>query len=409
MLNQFHSLSPTLFNQIPIKISMPFPDVIKRGEDFFNQYPRDSKWWKFLHYSTCVLVIGMSKIVLNLFYKVKVHNYQTLQKSLNRSKSENRGLLTIMNHMSTVDDPFLWATFPMSLYKSLSNIRFCLGAHNICFKNKFLSTFFSLGGVLSTERFGKGPFQGSIDCGIKILSPNNTLNDNNKVTLERSNSYSSWVHAYPEGFVLQLHPPYNNSMRYFKWGVTRMILEAAEPPIVVPIFTTGFEKIASEDETVPSWKHFLSSWGTQINVTIGEPIDDSIIESYRREWQTLISKYSKPNDTDLNDTLKFGEEAQDLRSRLASELRSKVSEVRILDQNLKQEDPRFQDHRWWKVFTQTEGKSDPDVKLIGQNWAIRRLHNFLHVNKDFNIKDNEVSKENNPVNKDNSITQKKNN
>lgn len=386
---------------------MPFPDVIKRGDDFFYQYPRDTKWWKFLHYSTSVFVIGVSKIILNIFYNVKVNNYPTLKKSLERSKSEKRGLMTIMNHMSTVDDPFLWGAFPMSLYKSLSNIRFCLGAHNICFKNRFLSTFFSLGGVLSTERFGKGPFQGSIDCSIKILSQNS--NNENKSINKKTNNYSSWIHVYPEGFVLQLHPPYNNSMRYFKWGVTRMILEASKPPIVVPIFSTGFEKIASEDETIPTWKHFIKSWGTHINVTIGDPIEDSIIESYRREWQVLVSKYSKPDDTDLNDKLKYGEEAQELRSRLASELRLKVSEVRKLNKNLNEEDPRFQDHKWWKIFTQTEGKSDPDVKFIGQNWAIRRLQTFLDINKESEESTNAISKENNATNSDNYITQKKNN
>lgn len=388
-------------------MNMPFPDVITRGEDFFYQYPRDTKWWKFLHYSTSIFVIGVSKIVLNVFYNVNVTNYHTLEKSLERSKLEKRGLMTIMNHMSTVDDPFLWGTFPISLYKSLSNIRFCLGAHNVCFKNRFLSTFFSLGGVLSTERFGKGPFQGSIDCSIKILSPNS--GDETKSIIKKTSNYSSWIHVYPEGFVLQLHPPYNNSMRYFKWGVTRMILEASEPPIVVPIFSTGFEKIASEDKNIPAWRHFVKSWGTDINVTIGEPIEDSIIESYRREWQILVSKYSRPDDTDLNDKLKFGEEAQELRSRLASELRLKVSEVRKLNKNLKEEDPRFQDHKWWKVFTQTEGKSDPDVKLIGQNWAIRRLQKFLDINKESEENNNEPFKENNAINKDNYISQKKNN
>lgn len=347
---------------------MPFPDVVKRGDDFFYQYPRGSTLWKFLHYSTSVFVIGMSKIFLKLFYNVRVNNFNNLQTALDRSKQEDRGLMTIMNHMSTVDDPFVWATFPMSLYKSLSNIRFCLGAHNICFKNKFVSNFFTLGGVLSTERFGKGPFQGSIDCGIKILSKNG-----------HKDGYSSWMHVYPEAFVLQLQPPYNNSMRYFKWGVTRMILESSKPPIIVPIFGTGFEKIAPEDETLPTWKHFINSWGATVNVTVGEPVQENIIESYRREWQILISKYSKPNDTDLSEELKFGSEAQDLRSRLASELRAQVSEVRKLNKELQQEDPRFQDHKWWKIFTQTEGKSDPDVRFIGQNWAIRRLHEFLHM------------------------------
>ncbi|CAI4785033.1 CNT_collapsed_G0059150.mRNA.1.CDS.1 [Saccharomyces cerevisiae] len=77
--------------------------------------------------------------------------------------------------MSMVDDPLVWATLPYKLFTSLDNIRWSLGAHNICFQNKFLANFFSLGQVLSTERFGVGPFQGSIDASIRLLSPDDTL------------------------------------------------------------------------------------------------------------------------------------------------------------------------------------------------------------------------------------------
>ncbi|CAI4869282.1 CRB_1a_G0057390.mRNA.1.CDS.1 [Saccharomyces cerevisiae] len=156
--------------------------------------------------------------------------------------------------MSMVDDPLVWATLPYKLFTSLDNIRWSLGAHNICFQNKFLANFFSLGQVLSTERFGVGPFQGSIDASIRLLSPDDTLDlewtPHSEVSSSLKKAYSppiirskpSWVHVYPEGFVLQLYPPFENSMRYFKWGITRMILEATKPPIVVPIFATGFEK-----------------------------------------------------------------------------------------------------------------------------------------------------------------------
>ena len=193
------------------------------------------------------------------------------------------------------------------------------------------------------------------------------------------------MHVYPEGFVLQLHPPFQNSMRYFKWGITRMILEATRPPIVLPIFTTGFENILPEDgdegtnaqET--GFQRFRRTIGTKINVSFGKPLDDSLVDAYRAEWESLVSKYSNPGDTDLNDTLKYGEEAQDLRSRLAAELRSAVAEIRAEDPSLPEEDPRFKSPSWWKRYTMTEGKSDPDVKFIGQNWAIRRLQKFLNI------------------------------
>ena len=372
---------------------MSFDDVLNRGDDFLNQYPRRSKAWRFFSYSTSVFVIGVSKLIIKTFYSVKLNNYENLTLARTRSRNENRGMMTVMNHMSTVDDPFIWATLPMSIYSSLNNMRWCLGAHNICFADKIKSFFFSAGQVLSTERFGAGPFQGAIDASIRLLSPDNTIpyrNDNfkkfkgNRIVLEKYlppivRKSPSWVHVYPEGFVLQLHPPFQNSMRYFKWGITRMILEATKPPIVLPIFTTGFENILPEDETKSGFKQFLNSIGTKINVSFGKPLDDTLIDTYRDEWNQLVLKYSKPGETDLNDELKFGPEAQDLRSRLASELRSAVANIRSEQPDLPSEDPRFSSPKWWKRYTQSEGKSDPDVKFIGQNWAIRRLQKFLNI------------------------------
>ncbi|CAB4256080.1 similar to Saccharomyces cerevisiae YPR140W TAZ1 Lyso-phosphatidylcholine acyltransferase, required for normal phospholipid content of mitochondrial membranes [Maudiozyma barnettii] len=389
---------------------MSYEDVLHRGDDFLNQYPRRSKAWRFFSYSTSVFVIGVSKLIIKTFYSVKLNNYENLTLARQRSQRENRGLMTVMNHMSTVDDPFIWATLPMSIYTSLSNMRWCLGAHNICFAGRIKSMFFSAGQVLSTERFGAGPFQGAIDASIRLLSADDTIpyaqTSNSNGTVRKYlppiiREKPSWVHVYPEGFVLQLHPPFQNSMRYFKWGITRMILEATRPPIVLPIFTTGFENILPEDDSKSGFKQFVHSIGTKINVSFGKPLDDTLVNNYREEWNNLVDKYRKPGETDLNDELKFGSEAQDLRSRLASELRSAVSNIRSEQPDLPKEDPRFKNPSWWKRYTQTEGQSDPDVRFIGQNWAIRRLQKFLNigptekVEKTSAIPNNEKEQENN--------------
>ncbi|EJS41281.1 taz1p [Saccharomyces arboricola H-6] len=373
---------------------MSFRDVLERGDDFLETYPRTNHIWRFLSYSTSLFTFGVSKLLLFTCYKVELNGCEKLETALERSKNENRGIMTVMNHMSMVDDPLVWATLPYNLFTSLDNIRWSLGAHNICFKNKFLANYFSLGQVLSTERFGAGPFQGSIDASIRLLSPDDTLDlewtphseGSGSPTKVRENytppiirSKPSWVHVYPEGFVLQLYPPFENSMRYFKWGITRMILEATKPPIVLPIFATGFEKIASEAATDSMFRQILPrNFGSKINVTIGDPLDDNLIDRYREEWRQLVEKYYDPkNPSDLSDELKYGKEAQNLRSRLAAELRSNVAEIRNEVRKLPREDPRFKSPSWWKRFNTTEGKSDPDVKIIGENWAIRRMQKFL--------------------------------
>lgn len=395
---------------------MSFPDVLDRGDEFLSQYPRTNPFWQIASHGTCLLAVGISKFMLNTFYNVKLNNLEKLQEAVARTKTENRGLMTVMNHMSVVDDPFIWGVFPWSMYWDLDQIRWCLGAHNVCFQNKFLATFFSLGKVLSTERFGGGPFQGSIDASIRLLSPDDTLDlewtphhieplkkeiekqptleGNNKIFDKLSvkdghvvkyvapvaRSKPSWIHVYPEGFVLQLQPPFSNSMRYFRWGITRLILESTKSPIVVPMFSTGFEKIAPESSAGIMIERYLPrNMGAEINVTIGNPIDDAIIDGYRKEWLALCDKYHDPkNPTDLSWELKYGKEVQDLRSRLAAELRAHVAKIRHEERRFELEDERFKSAAWWGRYTETEGASDPDVKFIGQNWAIRRLQKFLN-------------------------------
>ncbi|EDO16261.1 hypothetical protein Kpol_505p38 [Vanderwaltozyma polyspora DSM 70294] len=357
---------------------MAFPDVLQRGDDFLSEYPRNSKIWKAFSYGTCVFTIGMSKLILKSLYNVELNHFHELEHAIDRSHKEERGLMTIMNHMSVVDDPFIWAVFPWRTYKNLQNMRWCLGADNVCFTNKYVGTYFSLGQVLATKRFGTGPFQGSIEAMIRLVSPIESCPSSDNFSPTFKIAKPAWIHVYPEGFVLQLNPPFSNSMRYFKWGITRVLLESTKAPIVVPIFTTGFEKVAPED-TAESYSRFLpNNIGADIKVTVGKPIDDKVIEEYRQEWNTLVEKYTDPrNPTDLSDELKYGKDAQELRSKVANMLREHVANIRHEKCNFPKEDERFKSPTWWKRFTVTEGDSDPDVKFIGKNWAIRRLQKFL--------------------------------
>ncbi|MCV5132377.1 hypothetical protein OFL98_27185, partial [Escherichia coli] len=54
----------------------------------------------------------------------------------------------------------------------------------------------------------------------------------------------SWVHVLPEGLVHQ-HPQVD--LRYFKWGVARLILESEPAPDVVPMFIDGTEHVMKEE------------------------------------------------------------------------------------------------------------------------------------------------------------------
>ncbi|ODQ80053.1 hypothetical protein BABINDRAFT_171568 [Babjeviella inositovora NRRL Y-12698] len=399
---------------------MSFPAVLERGDEFLSQYPRNSKLWNYFSQATCLFAVISSKAIANLLYNPMVVGLDKLDLALARSEAENRGLITVMNHMSTCDDPFLWGCLPLKYFKDIDTIRWGLAAHNVCFTSPGLSYFFSLGKILSTERFGCGPFQGSIDAGIRLLCPEGTFQEQfvpdppaspsllrrllahtrirkldpipvidpqthfyRPDTLPFRRSKPSWIHVFPEAFVLQLEPPHNNSMRYFHWGVSRMILEPTRAPIVLPIFSHGFEKLVPEkDENTPAPEHWIDrifpNRGAEIRITIGDPIDDKVIEKYRAEWRRLCQeKYDRENPRDLSTYLKVGSVVQGLRSQVMADVRAHVAGVRASLGYFKPEDPRLGSPEFWKRFTLSEGASDPDIKFIGKNWAIRRLQAHL--------------------------------
>lgn len=401
---------------------MSFQDVLKRGDEFLSDYPRTSPWWNYASHATCLAMILKTKLLINLLYKPHVHNIEKLDAAMAKARAEKRSILTVMNHMSVVDDPSFYALLPFRFHTDVDTIRWGFGAHNICFSNQTLSWFFNLGKILGTRRFGAGPYQGSIDAAIRILSPDDTLDlefspwareqdkpsllqeFNNvgiisektqdlvravKPTPESTNvlmskspfirTKTSWFHVFPEGFVLQLEEPHNNSMRYFKWGVSRLILESTRAPVVVPMFAFGFEKIAPENSADEGLKRWLPlNLGAEIHVTIGDYLPDEKIEHFRQKWRDLCDKYVDPkNPTDLSPELKDGKRAQKLRSDLAGELRQAVLSIRESLGVFQPEDPRFKSPKFWTEYTSTEGLSAPDVKFIGQNWAIKRLQKHL--------------------------------
>lgn len=404
---------------------MSFEKVLKRGDDFLGEYPRTASWWNAASHGTCLMMLLGLKVLLNLLYKPHLHHVERLDKALAKARAENRGFLTVMNHMSVVDDPTFFAALPMRYHLDVDDIRWGFGAHNVCFSTPTTSWFFNLGKVLGTKRFGEGPYQGSVDAAIRILSPDDTLDleytpgvkdvekpvllqeinklapgataaqdsslvakfvkpspESTNVLMSKSpfiRSKTSWFHVFPEGFVLQLKEPHHNSMRYFKWGISRLILESTRAPVVVPVFSFGFEKIAPEDSADKGIQRWLpDNLGAEVHISIGEEFPPERIENYRQEWRDLVKKHIDPeNPSDLSEELKYGEPAQQLRSDLAAELRNSVLNIRETMGIFRPEDPRFKDPKFWREYTSTEGLCEPNVEFVGQNWAIKRLQKHL--------------------------------
>ncbi|BFZ59719.1 Lyso-phosphatidylcholine acyltransferase [Saitoella coloradoensis] len=274
---------------------------------------------------------------------VEVEGMERFEKILASREAEGRGVITVSNHISTVDDPLLWGTLPLrTVFKGPSYSRYSLGSADICYTNATLSTFFSLGQTLPTYRFGKyGPFQPSISRAIHLLSPDYPTSSSQP----KSKRIPSLVHVFPEGKIRQ-HP--DREMRYFKWGISRMILESCippdvspekplpPPPIVVPIFFKGLDDVMHENR---KWPRFLPRMGKDIKFTFGEPLPDEMWRGYRQRWAEMCAAHNyRPtfgkerlvdfSDEGIPEELKNGEEAKALRSEIAAVIREEVAKVR---------------------------------------------------------------------------------
>lgn len=190
---------------------------------------------------------AFAKAVASLLNTTSVHNADTLLR-LVRSRPPGVPLITVSNHMSTLDDPFMWGFkgFP-TMDARLQ--RWVLAAEDICFKNPVFSYFFRLGKCIPITR-GAGIYQEHMNEAIE------RLND------------GGWLHTFPEGKVSQEDMP----IRRLKWGTASLIVRAPVTPIVLPIYHRGFEEVMPE-KFFRGKRPPVPLWSKNINIVVGEPLE----------------------------------------------------------------------------------------------------------------------------------------
>ncbi|CAN4081787.1 unnamed protein product [Withania somnifera] len=193
-----------------------------------------------------------AKAVANLLNTTTVHNGDTLIQ-LVRSRPAGVPLLTISNHMSTLDDPVMWAFngFPICDSKLA---RWVLAAEDICFKNTVLSYFFRIGKCIPITR-GGGIYQEHMNEALDRLTE------------------GAWLHTFPEGKVCQEDAP----IRRLKWGTASLIARAPMTPIVLPIIHHGFEKVMPENYAFGR-RPPVPLWNQEIKIVVGEPMEFNLPE-----------------------------------------------------------------------------------------------------------------------------------
>ncbi|PYH36065.1 uncharacterized protein BO87DRAFT_395536 [Aspergillus neoniger CBS 115656] len=301
-----------------------------------------------------------------------------------------------------MDDPIMWGFLPMRYNFGLANWnkRWGFGSHDICYQTRPLALFFTMGQVLPTHRSAHSQYGGLaqpvVTQAIRLLSKGPFPADPHLAVPERQswslqnvcvdpfsdlptayttdghdshlspssyacNSYS-WFHIFPEG---KIHQAPNKTMRYFKWGVARLILEASECPDVVPIWLEGFDQVMHESREFP---RFLPRVGKEVSITFGQKVDrEAVFGEYRRRWQNIRAKAERvaPETRDLpfgvlNDQLLYDPEAVELRKEVTKKVRDLVLDVRRT-RGLSDEDPKEGlVETWMQEGPKREGKMDDD-------------------------------------------------
>lgn len=296
-----------------------------------------------------------------------------------------------------MDDPLIWGLIPLRYHwrPDTFNRRWAFGSHDICFTNRVLSAFFTAGQVLPTHRSAHssygGLFQPTVTQAIRLLSrcphppaPHSAPPERQEWSLQNvcvdpfsevgvaytttgedsylapsayaCNSYS-WVHIFPEG---KVHQTTNHTMRYFKWGVSRLILEATECPDVVPMWIEGTDQVMHEEREFP---RFVPRVNKKISVTFGDKVDpEATFGDLRRRWSKLREEAERNQEPALlgvlNETLMHGDEAVELRKECTMRVRELVLAVRR-SRGHSDEDPKASlAQTWIREGPKPEGKMD---------------------------------------------------
>lgn len=255
---------------------------------------------------------------------------------------------------------------------------------------RFVSNFFTAGQVLPCHRlkhspFG-GPFQPALTQAIRLLSaplppttPSNQTYTTTGLDLHPSplsfpnfRRYS-WVHVFPEGCVHQ-HP--STDLRYFKWGLARLILEADPVPDILPMFIDGTQRVMPEDRGFP---RFLPRIRKTVKVAFGEVLDyDQTFGDLKRRWEGLVLREQQraaagvaaggrgkagqevvlalPPGELATEELKNGKEAEEIRIEVARRMREEILKVRKALGGFPEPDPAFGLAETWRVDDDIEAK-----------------------------------------------------
>ncbi|VDK60894.1 unnamed protein product [Cylicostephanus goldi] len=107
---------------------------------------------------------------------------------------------------------------------------------------------------------------------------------------------NGWVHMFPEGRVTP------NPIR-IKWGVGRLVMDAENPPVILPIWCTNMGEVWTDQPP------YHPRFGHNVDIHVGDLLDTrSILEelSSKKDWSEL-KKRKFITDAIQTELFKLGE------------------------------------------------------------------------------------------------------
>ncbi|XWS57502.1 hypothetical protein CRYUN_Cryun09bG0179600 [Craigia yunnanensis] len=214
----------------------------KRVSKDFN-VEEDSVIFRMLQAVAVPFIGNVCHVFMNGLNHVQVYGLEKLHDALlNRPK--NKPLITVSNHVASVDDPFVIASLlPPRVLLDAQNLRWTLCASDRCFSNPVTSAFFRSVKVFPVSR-GDGIYQKGMDMAISKLNT------------------GGWVHIFPEG---SRSRDGGKTVGSSKRGVGRLVLDADNAPIVLPFVHTGMQDVMPIGANFPRI-------GKTVTVLIGDPV-----------------------------------------------------------------------------------------------------------------------------------------
>lgn len=261
----------------------------------FAEFLKKKKRWggrvlgPFVRYLNNCLVGFLFTILLRVRNRFKAHRRDVLLKAVYK-RPKKKGLLSVSNHQSMLDDPGLWAAVLPWLWLRPETLRWSLCTDDVFFAKPWLTSILSGGNVIPLDRAG-------------------SLEQPMFRAFQQKLAAGAWCHIFAEGRIWQnwrFEDKDEPVLGPFKYGVGKLIAHSyPNSPLVLPIYHRGMSGVLPERVLEGEFKKRPSTpqspfpkGGQQIDMNIGKPIDFSKkLERFERTYPGQLGKWTSTFET----------------------------------------------------------------------------------------------------------------